>query len=115
MLDEIRAASDKRHPGGPLGKGVLRRRDSVGEESGVHCRRRVRQGRRELPGWEELERPVVRELEKGSIGFQLGGETIDLVLLVMNEHGMKRLLEDKVRWAAKPRLPAGPWAAISGR
>src|SRR5579863_8582916 len=32
--------------------------------------------------------PVFMQLEKGSWGLQIGGESIDLVLLVMNQHGM---------------------------
>ena len=34
--------------------------------------------------------PVFMTLQKGSIGFQIGGEAVDLVLLVMNEHGIGR-------------------------
>jgi len=42
------------------------------------------------------------------VSFQLGGETIDLVLLVMNEHGMKRLLEDKVTLGGEASVAGGP-------
>jgi len=47
-------------------------------------------------------------LQKGSVGFQLGGETVDLVLLVMNEHGMNRLLEDKVALGGEASVAGGP-------
>jgi lipid-binding SYLF domain-containing protein len=108
VLDEIRSASDKNIPeelwekascvavipsvkkgafivGGEYGKGV------------VSCR--------EGTTWSA---PSFVQLEKGSVGFQLGGETIDLVLLVMNEHGMKRLLEDKVTLGGEASVAGGP-------
>jgi lipid-binding SYLF domain-containing protein len=47
-------------------------------------------------------------LEKGSVGFQLGGETIDLVLLIMNERGLTKLLGDKVTLGAETSVAAGP-------
>jgi SH3 domain-containing YSC84-like protein 1 len=52
--------------------------------------------------------PVFMELEKGSWGFQIGGESIDLVLLVMNQSGMKKMLGDKVSLGADVSLAAGP-------
>jgi lipid-binding SYLF domain-containing protein len=52
--------------------------------------------------------PVFMELEKGSWGFQIGGESIDLVLLVMNELGMKKMLQDKVTLGADASVAAGP-------
>ena len=52
--------------------------------------------------------PVFMELEKGSWGFQIGGESIDLVLLVMNESGMKKMLQDKVSLGADASVAAGP-------
>ncbi len=52
--------------------------------------------------------PSFLMLQKGSIGFQIGGETVDLVLLVMNEHGMKRLLEDKVALGGEASIAGGP-------
>jgi lipid-binding SYLF domain-containing protein len=47
-------------------------------------------------------------LEKGSVGFQIGGESVDLVLLVMNDHGMNRLLEDKVALGGEASVAGGP-------
>jgi lipid-binding SYLF domain-containing protein len=52
--------------------------------------------------------PVFMELEKGSWGFQIGGESIDLVLLVMNDSGMKKMLQDKVSLGAGVSVAAGP-------
>jgi lipid-binding SYLF domain-containing protein len=47
-------------------------------------------------------------LEKGSFGFQIGGETVDLVLLIMNEQGVNHLLRDKVALGAEASIAAGP-------
>jgi lipid-binding SYLF domain-containing protein len=47
-------------------------------------------------------------VEKGSWGLQIGGETVDLVLLVMNDHGVSRLLEDKVALGGEASVAGGP-------
>jgi lipid-binding SYLF domain-containing protein len=52
--------------------------------------------------------PAFFLLEKGSWGFQIGGETVDLVLLVMNQHGVDRLLESKVALGGDVSVAAGP-------
>ena len=40
--------------------------------------------------------PAAVIVEGGSFGFQIGGESTDVVMLVMNEHGMHMLDRDKV-------------------
>jgi len=52
--------------------------------------------------------PVFLTLEKGSIGAQIGGESADLVLLVMNERGVDRLLQDKATLGTDVSVAAGP-------
>jgi lipid-binding SYLF domain-containing protein len=52
--------------------------------------------------------PVFIELEKGSAGFQIGGEEIDLVLLMMNRRGVEKLLGDKVTLGGDASVAAGP-------
>ena len=71
--------------GGEFGKGV------------VSCRT--------AHGWSA---PVFLTLEKGSFGAQIGAESSDIVLLVMNERGIERLLQDKVPLGADASLAAGP-------
>src|ERR1700733_7786767 len=44
-------------------------------------------------GWSA---PVFMQIAKGSWGLQIGAEEIDLVLLVMNQRGVDKLLQDKV-------------------
>ncbi len=52
--------------------------------------------------------PAMYLLEAGSIGLQLGGESTDLVLLVMNDRGMEALLKTKVKLGAQVSASAGP-------
>jgi len=52
--------------------------------------------------------PAAVRMEGGSFGFQIGGSDTDLVLLVMNKHGMARLTEDKVQLGADASVAAGP-------
>jgi lipid-binding SYLF domain-containing protein len=52
--------------------------------------------------------PAAVKLEGGSVGFQIGGASTDLVLLVMNRHGMEQLMRDKFTLGADASLAAGP-------
>jgi SH3 domain-containing YSC84-like protein 1 len=52
--------------------------------------------------------PAMYALEGGSIGFQLGGQATDFVLLVMNPRGAKSLLSSKVKLGADASAAAGP-------
>jgi lipid-binding SYLF domain-containing protein len=52
--------------------------------------------------------PVFMQIGKGSWGLQLGAQSIDLVLLVMNKSGVEKLLRDKVSLGAEMSIAAGP-------
>jgi len=52
--------------------------------------------------------PSLYALEGLSIGFQLGGQATDFVLLVMNPKGAKSLLSSKVKLGADASAAAGP-------
>lgn len=56
----------------------------------------------------EWSSPIFMQLAKGSWGFQIGGEEIDLVMLVMNRRGLDKLLQDKVSIGADASAAAGP-------
>jgi lipid-binding SYLF domain-containing protein len=56
-------------------------------------------------GWSA---PVFMQLAKGSWGLQIGAESTDLVLLIMNRRGLDKLLEDKVSLGADASVAAGP-------
>jgi lipid-binding SYLF domain-containing protein len=52
--------------------------------------------------------PAMYALEGVSIGFQLGGQATDFVLLVMNPKGAESLLDSKVKLGADASAAAGP-------
>jgi lipid-binding SYLF domain-containing protein len=52
--------------------------------------------------------PALYALEGASIGFQLGGQATDFVLLVMNPKGATSLLSSKVKLGADASAAAGP-------
>jgi lipid-binding SYLF domain-containing protein len=73
--------------GGKYGKGILSCRNKVG------------------PGWSA---PGTVRIEGGSVGFQIGGSSTDLIMLVMNARGADKLLEDKFTLGAEGSVAAGP-------
>jgi lipid-binding SYLF domain-containing protein len=52
--------------------------------------------------------PAMYSLEGGSFGLQLGGESTDVVLLVMNNRGAEALLSSTVKLGANMSAAAGP-------
>jgi lipid-binding SYLF domain-containing protein len=56
-------------------------------------------------GWSA---PAAVRMEGGSLGFQLGGSDTDMVLLIMNRNGMRKLTEDKFTLGADAAVAAGP-------
>jgi SH3 domain-containing YSC84-like protein 1 len=56
-------------------------------------------------GWSA---PAAIRIEGGSFGFQIGGSEQDVLLLVMNESGMKHLLSNKFTLGGEATAAAGP-------
>src|SRR5713226_7557310 len=56
-------------------------------------------------GWSA---PAAMRVEGGSVGFQIGASETDIVLLVMNDGGMKHLLSDKFTLGGDATVAAGP-------
>jgi lipid-binding SYLF domain-containing protein len=52
--------------------------------------------------------PSMMALEAGGIGFQIGGQATDFVLLVMNDRGAHAILSSKVKLGADAAVAAGP-------
>src|SRR5271167_2678949 len=52
--------------------------------------------------------PAMYALEGASVGFQIGGQATDLVLLVMNNRGASSILESKVKLGGDASVAAGP-------
>ena len=56
-------------------------------------------------GWSA---PGTVRIEGGSVGFQIGGSTTDLIMLVMTQRGAEKLLESKFTLGAEGSVAAGP-------
>jgi lipid-binding SYLF domain-containing protein len=56
-------------------------------------------------GWSA---PATVRIEGGSAGFQIGGSSTDLIMLVMNKRGMEKLLESKFTLGGEGSVAAGP-------
>lgn len=52
--------------------------------------------------------PAMYALEGGSVGFQIGGQATDLILLIMNDRGMESILSSKVKLGADASIAGGP-------
>src|SRR3954447_8150676 len=52
--------------------------------------------------------PAMYALDGGSVGFQIGAESTDFVLLVMNRRGVDALLSSKVKLGGNASVAAGP-------
>ena len=47
-------------------------------------------------------------IDGGSVGYQIGGSSTDLILLFMNDHALQSLLGDKFKLGADASVAAGP-------
>ncbi|HWB86244.1 MAG TPA: lipid-binding SYLF domain-containing protein [Bryobacteraceae bacterium] len=110
VLSEVMSTPDKGIPQDLLSKaecvviipGLKKAAFVVGGEYGrgfAECRRTSG------TGWGA---PAAVRMEGGSYGFQIGGSSTDLVLLIMNQNGMKKLLDSKFTLGADASVAAGP-------
>jgi lipid-binding SYLF domain-containing protein len=60
---------------------------------------------RTAKGWSA---PAFFVVTGGSFGFQIGGQAVDLVMLIMNKDGMKHLLSSQFALGADASVAAGP-------
>ena len=56
-------------------------------------------------GWSA---PVFVQLTGGSFGFQIGGQSTDLILVAMNQHGLQDMLKNKFKIGGDAAASAGP-------
>jgi lipid-binding SYLF domain-containing protein len=56
-------------------------------------------------GWSA---PAFFTVTGGSVGFQIGGQAVDLVMLIMNQNGMQHLLSSNFALGADASVAAGP-------
>ncbi len=108
VLNEIQGAPDKGIPQDVLGSAecvavvpsMLKGGFIVGANYGrglASCRT--------PKGWSA---PAFFVVTGGSFGFQIGGQAVDLVMLIMNKEGMKHLLSSEFSLGADASVAAGP-------
>lgn len=108
VLNEIQGAPDKGIPQEVLGSAecvavvpsMLKGGFIVGAKYGrglASCRT--------PKGWSA---PAFFVVTGGSFGFQIGGQAVDLVMLIMNKDGMKHLLSSEFALGADASVAAGP-------
>ncbi|HTW58449.1 MAG TPA: lipid-binding SYLF domain-containing protein [Terriglobales bacterium] len=108
VLNEIQSAPDSGIPEDILGKSecvaVVPSMLKAGFIFGAKYGRGIASCRTPK-GWSS---PAFFMIEGGSFGFQIGGQAVDLVLLIMNKDGMQHLLSSQFSLGADASVAAGP-------
>lgn len=108
VLDEIQAAPDQGIPEEVLGSAqcvaVVPSMLKAGFIVGARYGRGVASCRT-AKGWSA---PAFFMVGGGSFGLQIGGQAVDLVMLIMNDDGMENLLSSKFKLGADASVAAGP-------
>ena len=108
VLDEIEKAPDNRIPEEVLASAecvaVVPSMLKGGFIFGARYGRGVASCRHEK-GWTA---PAFFTIEGGSFGLQIGGQAVDLVMLIMNKNGMNALLSSQFKLGADASAAAGP-------
>jgi SH3 domain-containing YSC84-like protein 1 len=108
VLDEIQQAPDNRIPEEVLGSAecvaVVPSMIKGGFVFGGRYGRGVASCRTEK-GWSA---PAFFTVTGGSFGLQIGGQAVDLVMLIMNKNGMNHLLSSQFKLGADASAAAGP-------
>jgi lipid-binding SYLF domain-containing protein len=108
VVNEIQGAPDQGIPAEVLGSAecvaVVPSMLKGGFVVGAHYGRGVASCRTPK-GWSA---PAFFTVKGGSFGLQIGGQAVDLVMLVMNENGMRNLLSSNFKLGANASVAAGP-------
>lgn len=108
VLEEIQAAPDTGIPDEVMGSAdcvaVVPSMLKAGFVFGARYGRGVASCRT-AKGWSD---PAFFTIEGGSFGLQIGGQAVDLVMLIMNNKGMESLLNSKFKLGADASVAAGP-------
>jgi lipid-binding SYLF domain-containing protein len=108
VLDEIQAAPDQGIPEEVLGSAecvaVVPSMLKAGFVVGARYGRGVASCRTPK-GWSA---PAFFSVKGGSFGLQIGGQAVDLVMLIMNNDGMRKLLSSEFKLGADASVAAGP-------
>jgi lipid-binding SYLF domain-containing protein len=108
VLEEIQAAPDTGIPDEVMGSAecvaVVPSMLKAGFVFGAQYGRGVASCRT-AKGWSD---PVFLTIQGGSFGLQIGGQAVDLIMLIMNQKGMENLVNSKFKLGADATVAAGP-------
>jgi SH3 domain-containing YSC84-like protein 1 len=108
VLEEIQAAPDTGIPDEVMGSAecvaVVPSMLKAGFVFGAQYGRGVASCRT-AKGWSD---PAFFAIQGGSFGLQIGGQAVDLVMLIMNHKGMEHLMSSKFKLGADATVAAGP-------
>src|SRR6266571_455859 len=108
ILEEIQAAPDTGIPDEVMGSAqcvaVIPSMLKAGFVFGARYGRGVASCRT-ARGWSD---PAFFTIQGGSFGLQIGGQAVDLIMLIMNQRGMENLLNSKFKLGADASVAAGP-------
>src|SRR5579872_5882058 len=108
VLNEIQGAPDQGIPSEVLGSAecvaVVPSMLKAGFVVGAHYGRGLASCRTPK-GWSA---PAFFSVKGGSFGLQIGGQAVDLVMLIMNDGGMQKLLSSQFKLGADASVAAGP-------
>jgi lipid-binding SYLF domain-containing protein len=108
VLNEIQAAPDQGIPEEVLGSAecvaIVPSMLKAGFVVGAHYGRGLASCRTPK-GWSA---PAFFTVKGGSFGLQIGGQAVDLVMLIMNDDGMHKLLSSQFKLGADASVAAGP-------
>lgn len=108
ILDEIMAAPDSGIPDNIIGKADCLAIIPSLKKGGFIVGGAYGKGVatcRTTTGWSA---PVFFRIEGGSVGFQIGAQEVDLIMVVMNSKGMTAMLHNKAKLGADVSAAAGP-------
>ena len=109
VLEEITSAPDSAIP-----QGILKNAEAIaiipntlkaGFIFGGHRGKGVISSRNELDEWSQ---PAFLTLTGASFGLQIGGQAIDLVLVIMNRRGLENLLQNEFKIGGDASAVIGP-------
>src|SRR6202171_2388801 len=108
VLDEIQGAPDKGIPQDVLGSAECVAVVPSLLKGGCIVGGRFGRGLASCRTPKGCSAPAFFSVKGGSVGFQIGGQAVDLVMLIMNNDGMQHLLSSRFSLGADASVAAGP-------
>jgi lipid-binding SYLF domain-containing protein len=109
VFEEIMDAPDNAIPRAILDKAeavaIIPNTVKAGFIFGGHRGKGVISARNDSGAWSQ---PAFLTLTGGSFGLQIGGQTVDLVLVIMNRKGLEKLLKNEFKFGGDASAVVGP-------